>query len=34
MLDIPPCMDSQNIDIDHGGSMTSGAASEQVTLPD
>jgi hypothetical protein len=32
MLDFFPYMDSQSIDIGHGGGMTSGAALEQVTL--
>jgi hypothetical protein len=33
-LSFHPEVDSQSVDIGHSGGMTSGAASEQVTLPD
>jgi hypothetical protein len=33
-LSFPPEVDSQSVDIGHGGGMTSGAASEQVTSLD
>jgi hypothetical protein len=33
-LSFPPGVDSKSVDISHGGDMTSGAALEQVTLPD